>query len=252
MSNMEPDREIVETLTALRTAHFDGGGIACDYAALRASRERGRLAACLAGLEAFDPKGVRIGAQTTFWVNVFNATVVRDSPELELASGEGDFQAFFGRKRLKIVGHMFSLDDIHHGLLRGNLPGHGHLRAPMSRDDPRLAYMPIAYDERIHFAMYTATHSSPALKVFDGGRLDVQLEAAALSYIQRTAHIERDGAVVVAPKLLQWYAKDFGGEGGVLNFVLGRLDDESVEKADRYRGREKLKFADFDWTLNRR
>ena len=57
---------------------------------------------------------------------------------------------------------------------------------------------------------------------------------------------------MLAPRLLQWYAKDFGGDAGVLSFVLGRLDDESVELADRYRGREKLRFAEYDWALNRR
>ena len=56
----------------------------------------------------------------------------------------------------------------------------------------------------------------------------------------------------MAPKLLHWYAKDFGGENGVLAFVLGRLDDASVDLADRHLGREKLKYADFDWRLNRR
>jgi hypothetical protein len=34
--------------------------------------------------------------------------------------------------------------------------------------------------------------------------------------------------------------------------VLGRLDDESVDLADRHRGSEKLKYEDFDWRLNRR
>jgi Protein of unknown function, DUF547 len=249
---MEPDREIAETLAALRAAHFDAGATACDYASLAASRERGRVAACLAGLDAFDPKGVRIGAQTAFWINVFNAAVVRDAPELELAEGERDFQAFFERKRLKVFGHPFSLDDIYHGLLRGNLPGHGRLRAPMSRDDPRLAYMPIAYDERVHFAMYTATRASPGLRAFDGGKLDVQLEEATAGYIQRMARVERNGALVVAPKLLQWYAKDFGGEHGVLQFVAARLDEEQAEHVDRNIRNVKLRYAEYDWTLNRR
>jgi hypothetical protein len=112
--------------------------------------------------------------------------------------------------------------------------------------------MPIAFDERMHLALHTAARSSPALSVFEGGKLDFQLEEAAAGYIERTARVEREGAVVIAPKLLHWYAKDFGGERGVLGFVLGRLDDASVDKADRFLGREKLKYADFDWRLNRR
>jgi hypothetical protein len=242
----------VEALGAVRGAHFDAEGVACDYGALSASRERGRLAVCLSGLESFDPQGVRLGARTAFWINVFNAGVLRDSPELELGTGERDLRQFFARPRLTVFGHGFSLDDIYHGLLRGNLPGHGHLRVPMERNDPRLAYMPIAYDERVHFAMYTAARSSPALRAFEGGKLDVQLEDAAAHYVRRMTRIERGGAVVVAPRLLQWYAKDFGGENGVLEFVAARLEDAQADEVDRNIRSVKLRYSDFDWKLNRR
>jgi hypothetical protein len=250
---MDPESQLAEALKALRAAYFDGEGLARDFPALSASPERGHLAACLAALESFDPKQVRIAARTAFWVNVFNAALLRDSPELELAAGERDVLAFLERPRLRVFGQRFSLDDIHHGLLRGNLPRHGRLRPPMARDDPRLAYMPIAYDERMHFALHTATGSSPGLRVFEPGRVDVQLEEAARAYVRRTSRVERGGTVVVAPRLMQWYAQDFGGESGVLEFVLARLDDEqAVEMADRQRGKVKLQYTPYDWTLGRR
>jgi len=248
---MELDRELPEALAAV-AAHFDAEGLACDYAALAASRERGRLAVCLAKLETFDPKQVRIAAQMAFWINVFNAGVLRDAPELELDARERGMEEFFERPRLRIFGQPFSLDEIYHGLLRGNEPAHGRLRAPMRRDDPRLAYLPIALDERLHFALFRGSRSSPAFRVFEGGKLDVQLEEAAELYIRRTAQVERDGSAVTVPKLLQWYALDFGGESGVLEFVLGRLDDASVERAERNIGHIKLRYGAFDWTLNRR
>jgi len=249
---MTMEQQLVEALGAARDAHFNAEGTACAYGALVASRERGRLAVCLSGLESFDPQGVRLGARTAFWINVFNAGVLRDSPELELVMGERDLAQFFARPRLTVFGHGFSLDDIYHGLLRGNLPGHGHLRVPMERSDPRLAYMPIAYDERVHFAMYTATRSSPALRVFQGGKLDVQLEEAAGTYVRRLTHVERGGAVVVAPRLLQWYAKDFGGENGLLEFLAARMEDQQADDVDRNIRSVKLRYAEFDWTLNRR
>jgi predicted metal-dependent enzyme (double-stranded beta helix superfamily) len=73
------ESQLTESLGAARAAHFDASGTTCDYAALAASRERGRIAACLADLEAFDPKRVYIPAQTAFWLNVFNAVVLRDA-----------------------------------------------------------------------------------------------------------------------------------------------------------------------------
>jgi len=216
------------------------------------SRERGRLAAYLANLESLELKRMRIPAQTSFWINVFNAGVLRDAPELEFAAGARDIRAFFEQPRLKIGGHAFSLDDVQHGLLRGNVAKQGKLRAPMSRDDPRLAFMPIAFDERIHIALYTAARSSPALRAFGGGGLDRQLEEASATYLRRNVRVEEGGAVVVLPRLLDWYAKDFGGERGALEFAVGRLDDSAVDAVDARKGRVKLQYAEFDWTLNRR
>jgi hypothetical protein len=250
---MQPELELPQALAAA-AARFDADGLACDYAALAASRERGHLAVCLAALENFDPRQVRIAAQTAFWINVFNAGVLRDAPELELEL-EGpaqDMAAFFERPRLRIYGQQFSLDDIHHGLLRGNAPAHGRLQAPMRRDDPRLACMPIAFDERVHFALFRGARSSPALRVFESGKLDPQLEQAAVLYVRRMAQVAPDGSDIVLPKLLQWYLKDFGGERGALEFVLQRLDDASLERAERDIGRLKLRYGEFDWRLNRR
>ncbi len=242
---MDPERELPQALAAL-AVHFDAEGLACDYAALAASRERGHLAVCLARLETFDPKQVRIAAQMAFWINVYNAGLLRDAPELKLDPGERGMEEFFERPRLTILGQPFSLDEIYHGLLRGNMPAHGRLRAPMRRDDPRLAYMPIAFDERLHFALFRASRSSPAFRVFEAGKLDAQLEEAAALYIRRLAQVERDGSVVTVPNWLRWYAEDFGGESAVLEFVLRRLDDASFERADRNIGRIKLRYGAFD------
>ena len=249
---MEPDRQLAEAIEAVRAAHFDPQGLSCHYPGFAVSRERGRLAACLADLESLDFRRLRIPAQTSFWINMFNAGVLRDSPELEFAARPRDVQAFFEQPRIKVGGYAFSLDDVQHGLLRGNVARHGRLRAPMSRDDPRLAFMPIAFDERIHFALYSASRSSPALRAFDAGDLDRQLERATAEHLRRTVRVEEGGAVVLLPRLLDWYAGDFGGERRALEFALARLDEDVVDAVDRRQGRVKVQYAEFDWSLNRR
>jgi hypothetical protein len=246
------DGELAEALQAVRRGFFDEEGKACDYAGLAASRERGRLAACLATLEGFDPKRVRIPAQTAFWINVFNAMVLRDAPELEVVASVKDVQGFFERERLKVAGFSYSLDAIEHGLLRGNVPKAGALRPPMRREDPRLAHMPLAYDERMHFAMYSASCSSPALRVYEAGDLDRQMEDATGAYIRRTVRVDEGGALIVLPRQFKWYAGDFGGERGAVDFALARLDDDTVDLVDQRRGRVKVRYDAFDWSLNRR
>ena len=239
----------MEALVAAREAHFDASG-ACDHAALQASPERARVAACLAELETFDLQRIAIPAQTAFWLNVFNAVVVRDSAELAAAASVRAAGAFFERARLKVGALEYSLDDIEHGLLRGNLPKFGSRRAPMQRDDPRLAYMPLAYDERMHFAVYSVSRSSPPLNAYGAGRLDAELEDATARYLRRHVRVESQGAVVVLPRQFQWYAADFGGERNALSFALARLDDEAVDLVDRRRGRVKVRYPEFDWRPN--
>jgi hypothetical protein len=242
----------MKSVAAARAAHFDAAGCACDHAALHASPERARIASCLSALESFDLQRVAIPAQTAFWLNLFNAVVLRDAAELAAAGSLRAAGAFFERPRLKVGALDYSLDDIEHGLLRGNLPKHGARRPPMRRDDPRLAHMPLAYDERMHFAMYCVALSSPALNAFSAGRLDGELEDATARYLREHVRVESDGALVVLPRRLLWYADDFGGEGNALTFALARLDDETVDRVDRRRGRVKVRYADFDWRPNAR
>jgi hypothetical protein len=238
---------LVEVLEAVKVAHFDAASGACDFAALVISREHGRLAACLASLAEVDPRRLRSAAQTAFWLNLYNACVLRDALELEV-------EGFFTRERARVAGMNWSLDDIEHGLLRGNAPKPGSFSAPMKKSDPRLLYMPLAYDERMHFAMYTARHSSPPLRIFHGGALETELEDATRDYLRARVRVkDEDGrAKFRLPKIFQWYAQDFGDERGVLEFVLARLDEEVAELVDRRDGRVKFKYDEFDWALNTR
>jgi hypothetical protein len=242
--------ELQSALQAVRERHFDRDGASCDYAALGASGEQRRLGQCLAALEAFDLKRVRIVAQTAFWLNVFNALVLRDARELAHGRDVREVEAFFERPRATLGGLAYSLDDIEHGVLRGNVPKFGGLRAPMRANDPRRAYTPIAYDERLHFGMYCACRSSPPLCVFSGGALDEQLESATAQYLRRQVRVEQQGALVVLPRQFYWYPSDFGGEREALAFALARLDDAAIDMVDRRRGKVKLRYAEFDWRLN--
>ncbi|HYY62716.1 MAG TPA: DUF547 domain-containing protein, partial [Burkholderiales bacterium] len=246
---MTDAEELREVLEALRAAHFDAGGTACDYAGLDASPEKRRLAETLGSLQGFDPKRVRIGAQTAFWLNVFNAIVVRDAAELARARGPREVEHFFESARANIGGLAYSLDDIEHGLLRGNVPKFGGRRAPMRQDDPRRAYTPLAYDERMHFGLYCACRSSPPLHAFGAGKLDEQLEDATMEYLRREVRVEQQGARVILPRQFYWYAADFGGVRDALAFAVSRLEEDAADLVDRRRGKVKIRYAEFDWRL---
>ena len=245
---MDPERELPQALSALQK-YFDAAGEACDFPRLEASRERGHLAVCLESLADFDPGRVQIAAQTAFWVNLYNAAVLRDTPELVLALGAGGaaLVEYYERARLRLGKLEYSLDDLYHGVLRGNAPAPGRFRAPMKKDDPRLAHVPIALDDRLHFALWRGARSSPAFRVCEAGRLDQALEEAAARYLRRTVRVEAAARTITAPELLRWFAADFGGGNGVLEFVLERLDEATLEPLEPDLGRLRLRYAPFDW-----
>ena len=242
---MSGESSLAEAIEAVMAAHVEPATGACDFAALAASREHGRLAACLDSLAGFDPRRLRIPAQTAFWLNLYNGCVLRDARELEA-------EDFFWRERIRAAGHGWSLDDIEHGLLRGNAPKYGSFSAPMQESDPRLSCVPRSYDARMHFAMYCARRSSPPLRAFHGETLEAEFEQATEDYLRANVRVkDEDGrAKFRLPKIFQWYAEDFGDQRDVLEFLLGRLDEEVAELVDRHGGRVKFKYLDFDWTLN--
>ena len=233
---MAAENELAQALEAVRAAHVDERG-ACDFVAMMASREHGHLAATLRALGDFDPRRMRLPAQNAFWLNLHNACVLRDALELHV-------DGFAERSRIRVAGSSWSLHDIEHGLLRGN----------MKRSDPRLVFMPMVYDERMHFGIYTARRSSPALQVFQPERFEEQLEQAAERYLRGTVEVrdEKFRVKLIVPVLFKLYSEDFGQERDVLEFVLARLDEDVAELVDRRDGRVKFKYLDYDPTPNAR
>ena len=233
---MAAEQQLVEALEAVRAAHVNAEG-ACNFDAMVASREHGRLAATLGSLAEFDPRRMRLPAQNAFWLNLHNACVLRDALELHV-------EGFSGRSRVRVGGCSWSLYEIEQGLLRGNL----------KKSDPRFAYMPVAFDERMHFGLYTARRSSPPLCVFLPDSLESQLEQATERYLRSTVQMKDEEFRVKLrlPMLFKLYGEDFGDERDVLEFVLARLDDEVAELVDRREGRVKFKYLDYDGSPNTR
>lgn len=250
---MNPADKLHDALRDVRQAHCDPDGITCDYVAFGASALGQRLEAALEVLADFDPRSLPIPQPMMFWLNAYNAAALLAARACGPGEPINGIEGFFDQPRLTVAGQGFSLDDIEHGLMRSNAPKYGRLSGPFAREDPRLAFTPRLYDERVHCALFTACRSSPPLRVFGSDPLAQQLEDAVREYIAREVEIAVDGASITVPRLFKWYPDDFGGEAGVTRFVLARIDDDAViERVDARRGAVKLIYKAFDWTLNQR
>jgi uncharacterized protein DUF547 len=194
-----------------------------------------------------------IGQRLPFWINVYNALVLHAVIARGVTDSVRSVGDFYGESQYDVSGQVFSLDDIEHGLLRANEPARRGARRPLRDDDPRQRLAPILFDERVHFAMYSACRSSPWLETFTEQGLDLQLEATTRRYLSAHVRLAPGCTAMHVPKLFDWYEADFGGPEGVRSFVIARLErDEDVDAVDRRGGRIAVKYLEFDWALNAR
>lgn len=240
-----------EALAGACAAHYRTAGQTFDYRRFAGSAEYEALVAVAGSLAGFDCAALGVGRRLPFWLNAYNALALHAVVARRADAGVRAVGDFFSGSRYVVGGHEFSLDDIEHGLLRVNAPrlrvGPKHLPAW----DPRHAMAPYLFDERVHFAMYSACRSSPALATYAAAGIQAELEDATCVYLARSVRLEDGGATLVVPKQFDWYGADFGGESGVREFVIARLQrGEDIETLDRRAGRVRLRYADFDWTLN--
>jgi glutaredoxin len=162
------------------------------------------------------PENVRL----SFFSNLYNSMIVHANCVLGPAKDSPASRSLFfsgkGGNKYNIFGYIFCPDDIEHGILRANTR---HPSQDISEQsywpigDPRSALSLKTLDPRIHFILNCGASSCPPIKVLDL-EPETALNRAANAYLHaETSFTPSSGAqraVVTLPKLLMWYALDFG------------------------------------------
>lgn len=257
--NGEPSADLAATLSRclqeLKTIAAHESGTTIDYAALRSSpayveyRER-----CLSQLHVFKPQALpTVAERRAFWINLYNALVIDAVIAFDVQSSvtEGLLGpvTFFRRAAYHVGGKRVSLDDIEHGILRGN---RGHPFLPgrhFPSDDPRQEWL-LPLDPRIHFALNCGARSCPPIRVYTASELDAQLELAARSFIDHAVVIQ--AGEVRLSKLFRWYRTDFGGREGLRQLLVDYLeDDRGSQLVNGQASSLRWRYTPYDWGLNR-
>ncbi|MGH7547604.1 MAG: DUF547 domain-containing protein [Gemmatimonadales bacterium] len=230
--------------SAVLREHLRGGRV--DYAALKT--DSARLRSYLDQLAVADSAGVTAADQNTrlaFWINAYNACMLKQviqhypierAPFDRLIGSTSaragfvrDISGVFKRKHCRVAGALRSQDDVEHGILR-------HMG-----------------DARIHFAINCAARSCPELaaEAYVPERVDKQLDAAVRHLVETDTQfriVMGEYPVLQVNKILDWYSKDFGGSDGVKRFFARYLPPGAAAYIQRPDVR--LRFFDYDWTLN--
>lgn len=195
--------------------------------------------------------------QLAFWLNAYNAAALRIVIERYPirarwiaslrypANSIRQIHAVFDKLTQRVAGKPRSLDEIEHGILR-----------------------PEFREPRIHMALVCAAKGCPQLRdePYTGASLDPQLEDQSLRFIRdpEKFRISRRDAVIWVSPIFKWFGEDFAPryaplgpphtkdpvERAILGFARKYLDDVDRRFIDA--GGYRVRFLDYDWSLNER
>jgi hypothetical protein len=84
--------------------------------------------------------------------------------------------------------------------------------------------------------------------VYDPEQIDQQLDQAARSFVSSDVRVSPSGREIQLSRIFMWYAGDFGGRRGIVDFIQPYLKDEDRDRFNP--ALVRLVSRKYDWTLN--
>ena len=180
------------------------------------------LDAYLKSLETVDPSTLSEREQIAFWINAYNARVIRGILDGYRADGFLARQRFFSWYSFPLAGKKRSLGEIEHEILRKQFA-----------------------EPRIHFALVCASTSCPKLRreVYRGDQLDAQLDDQTRRFLSDPSRNQiGPGDKIKLSSIFDWFEEDFVTSAGSVPAYLAQYrsvqDDPEID------------YLEYDWTLN--
>jgi len=200
-------------------------------------------------LAAYEPQDLVAMLDTrakklAFWVNTYNGMVqylLTRNPELFENSS-----AFFGTESYTVAGHIFSPNEMEHGIIRGgeNRFGLGFIPQLFPNKFER-TFQVKGGDSRVHFALNCGAADCPPVDIYKPETYDEQVNNRARKYLAMHSQIKEENGkqVLYTTPLFSWFRGDFGDRGGIGEFLVefGVLTEDQENM--------KRKYKDYDWTL---
>jgi hypothetical protein len=164
--------------------------------------------------------------QIAFMINLYNAAtlvlILDNYPIASIKDAGGLFSSPWNKKFISLFNHSVGLGHIEHDILRSEFK-----------------------EPRIHFALASASASSPHLKnePYLSGKLEQQLNEAEQAFMTARPDVNsfNDNTLYLSP-IFRWYAADFESSGGILQFVRKYFPEINPDT--------KIIYNDYDWNLN--
>lgn len=243
-----PDAAAYGEVLGRRVTRDAAGFARVDYSGWAASPEdRAVLDDFVDALADVEPAAL---CTLALWIDAYNANVLQTV--IERFDGDPGFSvsadgfAFFRERSHAVGGLTLSLDELEHGVVRGDFARAGVVGSAALEELRRhhAALLRGAdVDARVHMALNCAALGCPNLRdgAYLGGDLDLRLEDATRSFLDNA--VKGAGPRGIS-SLFDWFADDFVRHAGSV---------EAFIEAHRSAGTEGVdlgNFIDYDWSLN--
>ncbi len=160
-------------------------------------------------------------AELAYWLNVYNANVLRLILENDPVNSVEDIKGMFTDKHITVGEKSYSLDDVEKTLLK--LGG-----------------------AKMLFGMCKGTYSSPKLSAipFTEANIDGRIEALAANFINDRSKNQVASSSIKLNEIFKTYAKYFKKEGDLIEFLNQYAMRDLMEDA-------KISYMKYDWKLNK-
>jgi hypothetical protein len=201
-----------------------------DYQGFK--NDESRLDEYLKILEEVKSVDLSRNEQFAFFINAYNAWTIKliltGYPGINSIKDLGGLlKGPWKMKIARIDGKILTLDDIEHKILR-----------------PRFQ------DPRVHFAVNCASKGCPPLLSipYQGSILEIQLDEVTRRFIHDPTRNRLADRTLYVSRIFKWFSKDFDND--VVGFFLQYAEGNLKERLIREKGKIKLKYLDYDWSLN--
>lgn len=201
-----------------------------DYAGIKTDETK--LDTYLKALENARSNTLDRNEQFAFYINAYNAWTIKlilsGYPGIDSIKDLGSvLKSPWKKKIVRIDGDIVTLDHIEHKILR-----------------PRYK------DPRVHFAINCASKSCPPLisEPYNGAVLEQQLDAVVKAFLNDTKRNRLEGNTLYASKIFKWFKDDFNKD--IIGFFLKYTEGSFKKDLEANRNKIKIKFLDYDWSLN--
>ncbi len=191
-----------------------------DYANLK--NDAG-LKSLIKAVENADLGNADQATKKAFYINAYNLQVINAATQLYPLNSVQSVGGFFDRKKVTVANKSLTLNNLEKQ----------YLLKPYN-------------DARLHFVLVCGALGCPPITTFayQPSQLDQQLDQQTKLAVNNPKFIRVNGNTAELSQIFNWYAADFGGnKTNILKFI-NKYRTQDIPQSS------KVKYYDYDWTLN--